>query len=197
METRNTTSVSSLSCRRHGFRSPPIPLSTSWAFTTARVTYIDDWVDGYFLPKGTTIILNVWGLHHDEDHFPDPEQFIPERYANTPLLAPEYAASAEYEKRGHYRYGAGRRICPGIHLAERNLFPGVAKLLWAFSFLSTLDFEGNPVPLDVDSATAYSNGFLHYPKPFNCRIEPRSEGRRNTISREFEDVDENVFSKYD
>src|ERR1700733_6302398 len=30
--------------------------------------------------------------------------------------------------------GAGRRLCPGIHLAERNLFIAMAKLLWAFSF---------------------------------------------------------------
>ncbi|EED21842.1 hypothetical protein TSTA_090820 [Talaromyces stipitatus ATCC 10500] len=24
------------------------------------------WIDGKLLPRGTTLILNIWGLHHDE-----------------------------------------------------------------------------------------------------------------------------------
>jgi cytochrome P450 len=37
----------------------------------------DDWVNGYLLPKGTTVFLNVWGLHHDESVFRNPERFDP------------------------------------------------------------------------------------------------------------------------
>lgn len=148
------------------------------------------------MPKGTTVIINVWGLHHDESQFPDPEQFIPERYIDRPLLAPEYAASADYESRDHYGYGAGRRICPGIHLAERNLFLGISKLLWAFDFLPMVDEAGKEIPIDVEPSTAYSEGFLHCPKPFGCRIQPRSQTRRETILKEFEEVDSTIFSRY-
>ncbi|KAI9879658.1 MAG: hypothetical protein M1830_007765 [Pleopsidium flavum] len=157
----------------------------------------DDWVDGRFLPKGTTILINVWGLHHDETIFPDPDTFDPERYSKRTLLAPEYATSADYESRDHYGYGAGRRLCPGIHLAERNLFLGVSKLLWAFSFAPSVDELGNVIPPDVDSKTAYTQGFLHCPKPFGCTIKARSEARRATVMREFKEAEAEVFSKYE
>lgn len=84
------------------------------------------------IPKGSTVILNVWGLHHDPKRHAHPDIFDPERYAGRTLLAPEYVSCADPEQRDHYGYGSGRRICPGIHLAERNLFLAIAKLLWAF-----------------------------------------------------------------
>ncbi|KAI9777088.1 MAG: hypothetical protein M1816_004914 [Peltula sp. TS41687] len=157
----------------------------------------DDRVDSMFLPKGTTIMTNTWGLHHDEARFPDPDNFIPERYAQQPLLASEYAGSADYNKRDHYGYGAGRRICPGIHLAERSLFLAMAKLLWGFEFSEALDCNGNRIPLDVDPMTAYDTGLLNIAKDFNCRVVPRSEKRRQTILREFAEVQDSVFSQYE
>jgi cytochrome P450 len=162
--------------------------------TNTDLSCLDDWVDGMFVPKGTVVLLNVWGLHHNPETFPEPDVFKPERYTNRTLLAAEYAASADYENRDHYGYGSGRRICPGIHLAERNLFLAISKLLWAFSFSPGKDSHGNPVPIDV---SAYSEGFLHCPKPFPCEIKPRSEARRETIMREFGEAERKVFSKYE
>jgi hypothetical protein len=34
--------------------------------------------------------------------------------------------------RDHFAFGAGRRICPGYHVAERSFFIGFSRLLWAF-----------------------------------------------------------------
>lgn len=156
-----------------------------------------DTVNGMTIPRGTTIILNVWGLHHDPIKFPDPDTFDPERYAGRTLLAPEYAASADYEARDHYGYGSGRRICPGIHLAERNLFLAMAKLLWAFDFSEKTGAYGTVVPVDVDARTGYSEGFLHCPKPFECDIQPRSDVKRVTVMREFAEAENETFSMYD
>lgn len=158
---------------------------------------VDDIVDGMALPKGSTVILNVWGLHHDSIRFPNPDEFDPERFAGRTLLSPVYASAADYESRDHYSYGSGRRICPGIHLAERNLFLGMAKLLWAFEFSESKDEHENPIPLNVDPKTAYSEGFLHCPKPFDCEIRLRSDERGLTIAREFAEAESNVFSKYE
>jgi cytochrome P450 family 619 len=152
----------------------------------------DNTINNLLIPKNTTVFLNVWGLHHDPVRHPHPDVFDPERYAGRTLLAPEYAASADFEKRDHYGYGAGRRICPGIHLAERNLFLAIAKLLWAFDFA---EIEGAPV--DVSARTGYVEGFLHCPAPFRAHIEPRSEARRNTILREFEKAEAEVFVRYE
>ena len=153
---------------------------------------VDDVVNGMIIPKKSTIILNVWGLHHDPVRVPNPDVFDPERYAGRTLLAPEYASSADYENRDHYGYGSGRRICPGIHLAERNLWLAMAKLLWAFSFSE----KKGALPVDIDIKTGYSEGFLCCAKPFDCAIKPRSEARLATIMREFEQVNGEVFAKY-
>ena len=150
-----------------------------------------------YIPKGSTIFLNVWGLHHDPKRFPNPEVFDPDHYLGRTLLASEYAASADSEKRDHYGYGAGRRICPGIHLAERNLFLAMSKLLWAFSFAEKRDVQGRVIPLDVDATTGYSTGMHCCPKPFECEIKPRSEARQETILREYALAKENTFSKYE
>ncbi|MCJ1348478.1 hypothetical protein MMC31_006710 [Peltigera leucophlebia] len=157
----------------------------------------DDTINDMHIPKGSTIILNVWGLHHDPIRFPSPDVFDPDRYTGYTLLASECAASADVEKRDHYGYGAGRRLCPGIHMAERGLFLAMSKLLWAFSFAEKLDGQGRLIPIDVDAATGYSEGLLHCPKPFDCEIKPRSEARQETILKEYAQAEKNTFSQYE
>lgn len=146
-------------------------------------------MDGMHLPKDSTVILNVWALHHDGDRWKSPEAFIPERYEDFPALAPVYATSSD--KRDHLGYGAGRRICPGIHLAERNLFIATAKLLWAFDFSQDASLVN-----DTSAETGSSKGFMHCVKDYGCRIDLRSETKRATIERERAEAEE-VFNRYD
>jgi cytochrome P450 len=88
------------------------------------------------------VITNTWGMHHEPKRFPDPNKFIPERYADFPLSAPEYAAMSGDDSRDHCEfssslrrleesltraqhadgYGWGRRICVGLHIAERSMY---------------------------------------------------------------------------
>lgn len=156
----------------------------------------DDWFDGYFIPKGSTVIVNGWGLHHDETRFANPDVFDPDHYKGQTALAPELAAAADYDTRDHYGYGTGRRICPGIHVAERNLFMAIAKIIWAFDISPAMGEDGKPVAPDVDPQTGYSEGFLVCAKDFGCRITVRSEKRRATILGEYEQAQE-VFSQFD
>jgi len=156
----------------------------------------NDWVDGKLIPAGTTVFLNVWGLHHDEERYPDPDKFDPSRFEGQTQSAAKYAASADYTNRDHYVFGAGRRICPGIHLAEREMFLGTAKLLWGFNFEQQRDDEGQLIPIDTDPVTGYTEGFLVSPKEFACRISPRSQTRADTIMREFAVANQNIFCRY-
>ncbi|KAJ5159284.1 Cytochrome P450 [Penicillium coprophilum] len=169
---------------------PVAPLSFPHALTQ------DDWVNGYLLPKGTTVFLNVWGLHHDDRVFPNPDQFDPSRYEGRNKLASDYAVSPDCMQRDHFIYGAGRRLCPGIHLSERSMFLGAAKLLWAFQFEPELDESGKPVAIDTDPITGYTEGFLVCPKAFKCRVSPRSAVRAETILREFARAESEIFCQY-
>jgi len=32
----------------------------------------DDWYEGYFLPKGSIIMINQWAIHYNEKVYSDP-----------------------------------------------------------------------------------------------------------------------------
>jgi hypothetical protein len=109
------------------------------------------------------------------------------------------AAAANYDARDHYGYGSGRRLCPGIHLAERNLFLGMAKLLWGFDITPGKDENGRVKSSEsvvVDPVAAYNEGFLVCAHPFSCEFTVRSENRRETILNEYETAERDIFSKY-
>ncbi|KAL2163859.1 hypothetical protein VTH06DRAFT_3069 [Thermothelomyces fergusii] len=156
----------------------------------------DDSFEGKFLPKGSDVFINVFSMHHDESRFPNPDVFDPDHYKGVTALASELA-NGEYQNRDHYGYGVGRRLCPGIHLAERSLFLAFAKLVWAFDISPCRDANGKVLEPDVSNETGYCDGFLVCAEPFPCIIKPRSEARVATIMNEFERAKTEVFSKYE
>lgn len=105
---------------------------------------------------------------------------------------------ADYDTRDHYSYGAGRRFCTGIHLAERDMFIAMAMLLWAFNFEKPIDpGTGLAMEPDLSPDTGFIEGLVACPAPFPCKISVRSRGRYETIMREFERAKVDVFAKYD
>ncbi|KAK4051743.1 hypothetical protein OIO90_004567 [Microbotryomycetes sp. JL221] len=148
----------------------------------------DESFRNYVLPKGTTLLCNTWGLHHDPERFPEPNKFMPERYKDFPLSAPEYAAMAGDDVRDHYGYGSGRRICVGLHIAERSMYLNIARLCWAFNIT-----EDPAHPVNIDN---YSPGFLIAPKAFKCKIVPRDDKVRSVVASELETAG-SVFREYE
>ncbi|EXJ83042.1 hypothetical protein A1O3_06859 [Capronia epimyces CBS 606.96] len=133
----------------------------------------DDWYNGMLFPKGSIIYLASWAIHHDENIYKGEDDFNPDRYIGYTRLANDYAGSPDWEHRDHFGYGAGRRICPGIHLAERNMWRIAAKLLWAFEFSQAIDPQTQqPIPIDTH---AYTPGTAQFPLPFQVQIKPRSQ----------------------
>lgn len=157
---------------------------------------LDCWLDGKLLPKGSEVIVNIYGLHHDEERYLNHDVFDPSRFLNKPALADEYAHTPDYEQRDHYAYGVGRRLCPGIHLAERALFKVVSKLLWGFEFTTKMDHNGKPIKMDISSASGYSDGLTIGPLPFECDIKVRSEKRKQTILEEYAEMEREIFPDY-
>ena len=42
----------------------------------------DDEYRGYYIPAKTAVIGNMWAVLHDEAVYPQPDEFIPERFLN-------------------------------------------------------------------------------------------------------------------
>jgi cytochrome P450 len=79
------------------------------AYVTAREATEDVTIDGKTYPAGSTILVNIRGIHHRADYFPDPYAFKPERMA---------VAEKKARPRGRYLpFGAGPRVCIGSHFA--------------------------------------------------------------------------------
>ncbi|KAL4257795.1 cytochrome P450 family protein [Pleurotus pulmonarius] len=138
----------------------------------------DDEYRGYLIPADTVVMVNNWALTHNEEWYPDPTAFKPERHmqplsgrSSLPQL-PKYPPDPRT-----LVFGFGRRNCPGIHLAESFLYIVVVTTLATFSILPELDAEGNALPPKVE----HLSGAISHPKPYNCRIVPRSPGAAEVL----------------
>ncbi|CAJ1061686.1 steroid 21-hydroxylase isoform X1 [Xyrichtys novacula] len=85
----------------------------------------DSSIAGYFIPKSTLIIPNLFGAHHDPAVWADPYLFKPERFlegggGSTRALIP---------------FGGGARLCLGESVAKMELFLLTAYLLRDFKFI--------------------------------------------------------------
>lgn len=92
----------------------------------------DDYYRGRFIPKGTGVVPNLTVLHQDTEMYPNADVFEPDRFRNHCLSSAAAAVHPDYLQRDHFNYGFGRRLCPGIHVAEQSLFIVVSRVLWAF-----------------------------------------------------------------
>ncbi|KAH9854914.1 CyP450 monooxygenase [Lenzites betulinus] len=117
--------------------------------------------DGYYIPKGTVVVSNAWGLSRDPDEYPNPEEFKPERFLADPPARDPMA----------FVFGNGLRICAGRHFADSSLFIIVASVLHTLTIGPPLDESGKPVFVELKVTT---DMLLSYPEPFKCRIETRS-----------------------
>ena len=109
-------------------------------------------------------------IHMDPNLYENPSDFQPDRYLNKPLSAADYINSNDPYDRDHFTYGAGRRVCPGVHVAERSLYINIVRTLWAFNIGKKKSAEGGV----IEPETGMIRGFLSVPKPFVCEITPRS-----------------------
>jgi cytochrome P450 len=102
-------------------------------------------------------------LLRDESIYSDPLTFNPERF-----VASE-AKPAEIDPR--ICFGFGRRICPGVRVAEASLFLYFATTLATYQISKTVDESGAV----LEPTVRYTNRLICHLMPFPCTIKPRSE----------------------
>ncbi|XP_072016443.1 steroid 17-alpha-hydroxylase/17,20 lyase-like [Amphiura filiformis] len=96
-------------------------------------TTCDTSVGGFDVAKDTTVITNLWWVHHDPNLWDQPSQFKPERFINSDgqCATPKYFMP----------FSIGGRECLGKKLAMMQLFLFVAGLLQNFSIRAPRDNE--------------------------------------------------------
>ena len=120
-------------------------------------------------------------IHRDPEIWENPDAFDPSRYLNHTLPAADYVNISNPYERDHFTYGAGRRICPGIHVAERSLYINIARVLWGFNVAKKKGPDGTP----IEPTQAMVRGFMSVPEEFICDIKPRSKQHAKLMRDEF------------
>ncbi|KAH8889206.1 putative cytochrome P450 [Thozetella sp. PMI_491] len=94
----------------------------------------NDTYKGFFLPAGTIVFANTWGLHHDEDEYDQPDLFNPDRWLDNIYGSKRVETNnfGSKERKTTYSFGSGRRICAGQKQAEATIKLAIAKLVWTF-----------------------------------------------------------------
>lgn len=132
---------------------PPGPL-LSWA----RLAIHDVHVGSDFIPAGTTAMVNMWAITHDEKHWSEAKKFKPERFIeeDVSIMGSDLKLAP---------FGSGRRVCPGKAMGLATVQLWLAQLLQSFKWVAA-DNGG----VDLTECLKLS---LEMKSPLVCRAVPR------------------------
>ncbi|PPQ79328.1 hypothetical protein CVT25_002558 [Psilocybe cyanescens] len=119
----------------------------------------EDEYKGYRIPAGTTVIANSWAMLHNEDVYPDPSSFNPDRFMQDGKL------NTSVRDPGHACWGFGRR-----YMAFSSVWIAIASLVAVFDITKAVDKHGKV----IEPSHEYSPTLIRIPKPFKCSMNPRS-----------------------
>ena len=98
-------------------------------------------VAGHQIPAGTTVFAFLWYILNDPEYWEAPREFRPERF-----LDPESGDFVKDERL--IPFLVGRRQCPGLHLAQTEIFLFLTNLLRQFRVS-----ESSAAPLPAPTPT--------------------------------------------
>lgn len=118
----------------------------------------DTTLGGYYIPKGTTILMNLTSVHHNPQKWRDPYVFKPERFLhkNGSLVTSDEL----------FLFAIGKRRCPGEILARNFIFLFFTGLLRHYTFSSV---PGEPLPSGKPIP-----GITLSPEPYKVQLLLRS-----------------------
>ncbi|XP_038699211.1 xanthotoxin 5-hydroxylase CYP82C4-like [Tripterygium wilfordii] len=117
-------------------------------------------IDGFHIPAGTQLLVNIAKVNHDPRAWPNPEEFKPERFLTTHKHIDFRGQDFEL-----LPFGSGRRVCPGIPLANQSILLTLSNLLHEFDIASP---TGGPV--DMTEGLGFT---LFRANPLEVLLTPR------------------------
>ncbi|XP_078273752.1 cytochrome P450 3A30-like [Rhinoraja longicauda] len=122
-----------------------------------RVCKKDVKLNGMTIPKDTVVVIPAYVLHRDPKHWPEPEEFRPERFSKE---ARESVNPAVY-----LPFGIGPRNCIGMRFAQLMIKMAIVSLL---QHLTLVPCAETPIPLELNV-----KGPMHPKKPIILKFVPR------------------------
>jgi len=83
-------------------------------------------VDGHVLPEGIDVGVSAYCIQHSETYYPDPFEFMPDRWIEASKDDLALANSA------FIAFGVGRTSCVGKYLALQEMAIILARLIWLY-----------------------------------------------------------------
>ncbi|TCD66269.1 hypothetical protein EIP91_001598 [Steccherinum ochraceum] len=142
-------------------------------FAIPHCAMADDTYEGYHIPKGTTLIPNVWAMLRDPEDYSEPDLFNPGRF-----IGKDGELDPNVRDPTTIVFGFGRRICPGRHVALAMLSIYAASILHVYDITPGLDASGKPIELSTDTMGA----LIIAPRDVPVGLKPRSQAAEKLIS---------------
>jgi cytochrome P450 len=100
----------------------------------ARRAVDEDVIGRHHIRRGTTVVIPIHHIHHDERWWPDPESFDPNRFC---------APNKNRPRSAYLPFGGGRRICIGqsFALMEMVLMAAIMSQRFTFDLVSEYPVE--------------------------------------------------------
>ncbi|KAL3862149.1 hypothetical protein ACJMK2_008137 [Sinanodonta woodiana] len=92
----------------------------------ARQLKTDDQIDGHILPAGTTVVIDLYMLHHNEEVWERPMEFIPERFSKE--------NASKIDPFQFIPFSAGHRNCIGQKFGMNEMKVILSKLVHRYKF---------------------------------------------------------------
>lgn len=145
----------------------------------------DDTYHGYFLRAGTMVHANQWAIHRDPQLYPDPETFNPTRWLSSEFPTYQEPLSKFPNLQNFSAFGFGRRICPGMNIAERSLYILTARIAWACKISKKRDSAGREIDVPLYD---YTNGFNTEPKAWPFELVARTKQHSEVVHKAWQEA---------
>ncbi|KIZ05238.1 hypothetical protein MNEG_2718 [Monoraphidium neglectum] len=97
---------------------------------TSRECVEDIDIDGWRIPKGSVVYIDIHGIQRSPEHWPEPLAYRPERF----LGGRDGEEARSRHPLAHMPFGAGPRLCIGYKLAMQEATQTLVRLFQRFDF---------------------------------------------------------------
>lgn len=134
-------------------------------------------LNGFTIPKGTAVLMDVFSINHDAKYWTNPDEFNPNRFENN-----------ESQTNNFHRFGLGPRRCLGRKYADFILTTVLARFVQHFTV--TLHPENLTTQIKADGLPFFTP-WLNFPSLFLCKRSPNDNFDQEKIYSKTKGKEEN------